>query len=365
MKQFSLVDKPNFANEKLMMIEIKFKTIVVFVFLILTQSCAVFKGRQELDMQPFSDNTNVLFNEAMKISRPFQFKSLSTYTDITAYTSIKQKSLPLIHALKGIVYYSNQLVAISNSSMSENGKNDQLAKYLSDAFERVKHKERMDSIGLSYSQVEFSLGEIRKAETYREGIEASDPIINTIVLSLSDRLDEIEALIGEVIVSFDANIYNDTKATIDNYITLKKLQNSTQKKITQLYYAQSIDASYIDSLIISDHSIVPYLKKERSLEQADYDTAEELLFKRLANIDTMLRQLDDDKKEYMDMKEEISRWHSQVDEKISIARNAIIVWSQSHKNLGKGIEVPPLIGIDSFLELVKPTLNKAVDTVVL
>ncbi len=343
----------------------KFKGVIIIASLMLFESCAIFKGRQELDMQPFSDNTTVLFNEAMKISRPFQFKNLSTYRDMPSYTSIKQKSLPLIHALKGIVYYSNQLVAISNSNMSEKGKNDQLAIYLYDAYERAKHKERLDSIGLSYSQVEFSLNKIRQAETYREGIEASDPIINTIVISLSDRLDEIELLIGNVINSFEAHIYNDTKVTIDNYLALKDLQNSTHKKITQLYYAQSINPTYIDSLIKTDKSIVHFFNNEREIIQADYDKAEQLLFARLTNIDTMLRQLDDDKKEYMDMKEEISRWHSQVDEKISIARNAIIVWSQSHKNLGKGIEVPPLIGIDSFIELVKPTVGKAIDTIVL
>lgn len=46
----------------------------------------------------------------------------------------------------------------------------------------------------------------------------------------------------------------------------------------------------------------------------------------------MMRQLDDDKTEYMDMKEEISRWHGQVDEKITIARNALLYVRNRTKN---------------------------------
>lgn len=339
------------------------KSSLFIALVILIGSCSVFKGNVEIDMQSFSDNTNILFKEAVKVSRPFQFKTLSIYTDIEEYEEIKQKSEPLITALKGIVYYSNQLAAIGNSSMSESGKNEQLAIYLHDVFEKVEHRERMDSIGLTQEQIDITLNKIKKAGSYREGIEAADPIVKTIVLSMFDRLDEVEALIDQVIVSFDQKIYNDNKSAIVNYLALKELQNSTQRKITQLYYAQSGETGFIDSLINSDISLVPFFSNRDSISQNNYDNAEELLFKRLNNVDLMLRQLDDDKKEYMDMKEEISRWHGQVDEKISIARNSMIVWSQSHKNLGIGIETPPLIGVETFIDLMQPAMGKAADVV--
>jgi hypothetical protein len=339
------------------------KSTLLIALVILTESCAIFKGRVEIDMQTFSDNTNILFNEAVKVSRPFQFKTLSIYTNIEEYEKIKSRSRPLINALKGIVYYSNQLVAISNSSMSEGGKNEQLAIYLEDVFDKVEHKERMDSIGLTQSQIDITLNKIKKAPSYREGIEAADPIVKTIVLSMFDRLDEVEALIDEVIRSFDEQIYNDFKTAIVNYLALKELQNTTQGKLTQLYYAQTGEITLIDSLINSDISITPFFSNKDSISQNNYDNAEEFLFKRLNNIDLMLRQLEDDKKEYMDMKEEISRWHGQVDEKISIARNSMIVWSQSHKNLGIGIEIPPLIGVETFIDLIQPAVGGAADLV--
>lgn len=339
------------------------QSLVPIALILLTGSCAVFKGKVEIDMQSFSDNTSVLFSEAVKVSRPFQFKSLTIYSDVEEYELLKQKSKPLVYALKGIVYYSNQLAAISNSSMSEGGKNEQLAIYIKEVFEKVEHRERMDSISLTQEQIDITLNKIKKADSYREGIEAADPIIKTIVLSMFDRLDEVEALIDVVITSFDRKIHDDFKFAIENYLALKDLQNSTHRKLTQLYYAESGHTDLIDTLLSSDISLAPYFSNRDSITQKSYDDAEEFLFNKLKNIDIMLRQLDDDKKEYMEMKEEISRWHGQVDEKISIARNSMIVWSQSHKNLGIGIETPPLIGIETFIDLIQPTVSKAADVV--
>ena len=100
--------------------------ILIVYSLIIFESCSVFKSTQKINIQPFSDNAAVLFNEAIKVSRPFQFKNLSTYTDVEEYQTIKEKSLPLIKALKGIVYYSNQIVVIYNSRLTDKQKNMQL-----------------------------------------------------------------------------------------------------------------------------------------------------------------------------------------------------------------------------------------------
>ena len=116
--------------------------------------------------------------------------------------------------------------------MSESGKNEQLAIYLHDVFDRVEHKERMDSIGLTKEQIDITLKKIKKAASFREGIEAADPIVKTIVLSMFDRLDEVEALIDVVITSFDSKIHEDFKFAIENYVALKDLQNATHKKLT-------------------------------------------------------------------------------------------------------------------------------------
>jgi hypothetical protein len=43
------------------------------------------------------------------------------------------------------------------------------------------------------------------------------------------------------------------------------------------------------------------------------------------------------KAEYVAKQDELIVWRTQVDEKIMIARTAITVWAQSHRNLGAAI----------------------------
>ncbi len=51
-----------------------------------------------------------------------------------------------------------------------------------------------------------------------------------------------------------------------------------------------------------------------------------------------------------------SRWTN----KVKVARNAIMIWSQSHRNLGVGIPVPPLIDVEGLAGSAFGTAKKAV-----
>ena len=338
--------------------------ILIVFSLVIFQSCSVFKGSTKINIQPFSDNAGILFGEAVKISRPFQFKNLSTYTDVEEYYTIKDKSVPLLKALKGIVYYSNQIVVIYNSRLSDKQKNVQLALYLQEVFAKVKHKERLDNIGLNMEDVELVLTDMRNSERYLDGIAAADPIINTIVLGLFDGLDEIEAGISPIIASFESQILEEFSLAIDNYLRIKNLQNSTQETLSKLYLFWTKDRTILDSLLKSDRSLSYYIKSTDAVSQEEFHNAEDYLFRRLGRIDEMLKQLDDDRLDYLAKKEEISNWHLLVDEKLSIARNAILIWAQSHRNLGKGIEVPPLLDISTIINLIGPAVGDAASALV-
>ena len=343
----------------------KTKNILLYLMIpLLLGSCSAFKSTTEMDMEPFSDNAGILFNEAVKVSRPFQFKNLALYADTEQYTAIKSKSVPLINALKGIVYYSNQLVAIQNSHLSERQKNQQLAIYLEDVFSKTTVRMKLDSIGLSADDVNRTLSNIRVKETYLEAIAEADPIINTIVLALFDKLDVIEDDVSKVIASFEDELSKDYQYTIDNYLRIKSLENATHESLSLLYKYWTKDKSLKQDLLDSDKSLQNLIGNKETIGLKEYHLMEDYLFQRMENIEVMLRQLDDDKSEYLSKKEEISNWHLQVDEKLSIARNAIIIWAQSHRNLGKGIKVPPLLDITTLLGLVEPSLKKVATTVV-
>jgi hypothetical protein len=105
------------------------------------------------------------------------------------------------------------------------------------------------------------------------------------------------------------------------------------------------DNAEMDSLLQADASLRNLIPSVEAVSLSQMTAAEKQLVQQLNEIDTMLHQLDGVKIEYIAKKDELNRWRSQVDEKIRIARTAMVVWAQSHRNLGAGIPVPPLIDV--------------------
>ena len=56
----------------------------------------------------------------------------------------------------------------------------------------------------------------------------------------------------------------------------------------------------------------------------------------------------------------MTTWRIQLEEKIIIARNSTTIWAQSHRNLGAGIPVPPLIDVAGFASGLVGTATKTI-----
>jgi len=106
-------------------------------------------------MTPISENAGTLFAEATKISRPFQWKHLKPYITIQEFERVAKRALPLLAALRGVVYYSNQVVAINNSKFKDKEKNQQLAKYLYDAMKKSIVNQKLDNLQLEEAKTKY------------------------------------------------------------------------------------------------------------------------------------------------------------------------------------------------------------------
>jgi hypothetical protein len=240
------------------------------------------------------------------------------------------------------------VVAISNSRLSDKDKNNQLANYLYEAMQKAAVKSKIDSIGMARLPINEVMENIRNSETYLDGIAAAGPLISTIVSALQTRLDEIQADVPVIIAGFDREIEKDFSVIRDNFLELKGLQGHAMKALTHIYKAKIGSAASIDTLLRMDASLKAFIPSATNASYQQIQAAEEHLIRRLNMIDSVIRQLDDDVADYRAKQNELEEWRVQVDEKIRIARNAITVWAQSHRNLGNGIPVPPMIDVAGF-----------------
>ena len=324
------------------------KSIILMVLIILMSGCSIFQSSRKLDMTPFSDNAGTLFSEAIKISRPFQWKHLKSYLNTPEYKSMIQRAIPLIQTLQGIVYYSNQVVAINNAKLKDKDKNRQLAHYLYEVMQKAVENQRLDSLQLDEAGVKNVLVNIQNADNYLEGLNAASPIVNSVVQAIKKRLDEIQAGVDPILRGFDRQIERDYGATRKNYIRLRKLQEEIMLSITRIYHARIGNAAELDTLLEENASVRDYIPSAKNASSSQLMAAENFLFKQLSEIDVILKQLSPAAAEYVAKQDELIAWRTQIDEKIMIARTAMTIWAQSHRNLGAGIPVPPLIDVAGF-----------------
>lgn len=315
------------------------------VFLFLLPGCALFQSSREIDMNPFAENTAVMFAEAAKVNRPPRWDALKPYYSIPELREIRLRAEPVNRGLRGIVMYSNQLVALNMSSKSDKEKNRLLVAYLKEAAAKVADRSRFDSIGVSYSMLDTVFSSMERAGTFREGIEAGSPLINAIVLAMLNRLDEIDQVVPTIIAALDRAIDEEYAEKRTNYANLVRLQTKSLRAMTLLYDGKSGDRAALEQLLAVDPSMREFFASPANATPKELTAAEENLSIRLERINTFLHHLDEEKAVYSAKQRELEALRVNVEDRIKIARDAVMIWAQSHRNLGQGIAVPPLVDI--------------------
>ena len=88
----------------------------------LLAGCAAFQSSKRMDMSPFSENTSTMFVEVARISRPFPWENAKPYVNSSDFEDFRQRGATVIGAFRGIVMYSNQVVALNNAKMKDKEK---------------------------------------------------------------------------------------------------------------------------------------------------------------------------------------------------------------------------------------------------
>jgi hypothetical protein len=237
------------------------------------------------------------------------------------------------------VYYSNQVVAIGNSKLSDTDKNRQLVRYLQEALNASADQAALDSLGLDKASLQTIFTSMRDSKTYLDGIGAAGPIVNAIVRAAQDRLDALQQIIIPA-----------TEAGLDRAIEadFHETQARSMRALNLLYEARMGDRAALDTLLSEDASVKSLIPSAQKATEKEMEAAEKYLLDRLGGISVVLHQLDYDLAAYKAKQDELGAWRYEIDERVKLARNAMAVWAQSHRNLGNGIPVPPLIDVQGM-----------------
>ena len=318
---------------------------LVLLSSVFISSCSIFQSSRKMDMSPFTENSRALFGEAIKIERAFPYKNLIPYTNIPELQQVRKIIPPILQALKGIIFYSDQVVAINNAKISEKNKCRILADYLDEQIKNILAEKRADSLRVDVNSAKTVLENIKNAATYLDALAAAEPIVNSVVTVVLERIDEIQNQIPLIITGFKREIETDFAEPRENYERLYQIQEKLMLAVTRLYKARIGDKEELYTMLEENASLRYFVP---SADKANHDNlvkTEHFLLGQLKEIDLMIRQLDEIKAGYIAKQDELNTWHRELDNKILVARTSLLIWARAHKNLGAGIPVPPMIDI--------------------
>jgi len=298
-----------------------------------------------MDMTPFAENTSAMFVEAAQVVRPHRRIHLKPYMSIPEANAIRERSQPVLRGLRGLVMYSNQVVALNMSKKSDREKNGLLADYLQGAAGRLGGVDRLSKIGVSAATFDSTMAEIRAQSNFLDGIGAASPVVNAFVLALLDGLDEIHAEVPLVSLAIEREIervYRDKRTA---YSRLTRQQSQYLIAATWLYRSKSGEEAAVDSLLHLDRSLSTFIPAPDRVTNKELDAAEKDLIGRLERIDMLIGQLSDEKREYFETREELDDLRINIERRLKLARTSVMLWGQTHRNLGAGIPVPPMINL--------------------
>ena len=167
-------------------------------------------------MEPFSDNTATLFLEGVKIGRPFHWVNLKPYIGVPGFAEMQQRSNTVLAGLRGIVRYSNQVVALNDAKLTDRKKNMGLVKFLQEATRKIGSGGMIDSLGIEKRSLGAIFSDIRNADTFLHGIAAATPLVHAVVITMGDQLEAIELGMPTITAAVDRSIdaeYAERKAT--------------------------------------------------------------------------------------------------------------------------------------------------------
>ena len=314
----------------------------------LASGCSKFRASRTMDMTPFAENTSMMFAEAAEVGRRFRTVYLKPYMDVPEVKDVRIQAEPVLKGLRGLLLYSNQLVALNMSAKSDRDKNALLADYLQQATTRIGGVERLANIGVSAAAFDSTLSSIRAAKTFLDGIGAASPVVNAFVLTLLDGFDSLHAQLPVATSAIERGIESEYHVKRAAYERLARQHAQYLMAATWLYKSKSGSRAAVDSLLHLDPSLRRFISEPDRATNEDLDEAENDLLGKLERIDNLIRQLADEKAEYMETQKELQNLRINADRRIKLARDAVVVWGQTHRNLGAGIAVPAMIDIKAW-----------------
>jgi len=315
---------------------------------LLASGCSSFRESRKLDMSPFADNTVATIGQAAALNKPVVWIQLREYRTHPSVVKAQQSIVPLRRLMRGIAFYSAQVVSLNDSGLPEKKKLAGLARYLKEVVRAAAEDNDAEEWNVKPGDVDRIAAEVEQKETYLEGLAAADPLVNATLQYGIKVLDRIDQDVAQAAADVEREVDVRYAAISANAADLEKVEQQTLRGFGLLYRYRLGETDQLAAL----RSTIP---AATSLEGAKAPTAKAVgeaeveLVAQLARIKAAKDLLEPDLNAYRESKLELDRLRSSTIEFARVARVTLILWARSHRNLGHGVAVPAAIDLGKII----------------
>jgi hypothetical protein len=326
-----------------------------------SSGCSVFTTTKKLDMQPFAENTVTAIGEMRKIDAPPVWIRLRPYFNHPAVLEAREAAKPLKNLVRGVNAYSLQLVALNESRTSDPNKCRELAKFLHSASQQALLNEADSAeIALTPERRDVILNDIGSKEKYMDALMAAEPIVNAVMSRGLDLSDNVDAALTRAIAALEAEIQGQYKAMLANRAALLMLQERTILAQTWGEVLAFGDEGAAEQLRKTVPVVASYLPAGKKPDEKEQRAVVAALAAQAARIKTALDQIDPEYQAYRESVLELDQLRAKTTENAKLARAVLLLWSRSHKNLARGVEVPPMFDLAKIVMSTAGTAAKGI-----
>ena len=326
-----------------------------------TSGCSYFSASKKLDMQPFAENTVTAIGELRRIEAPPVWIRLRPYFNHPAIVEARATARPLLGLVRAVNAYSLQVVSLNESKIPEPQKSRELAKFIEGASQAALLKdEDTAQISLTPERQKAILSDIEKKEKFIEALQAAEPIVNAVLARGLELSDQVDAAITKATNAIEGEVQKQYGAMLANRVSLLALQDQTMKQLAAseaIFYG---DDAAADQIRKAAPMVAEYLPAGRKPTPKDQQAVVASLSAQALRIKTALDQIDPQYQAYRESVLELDNLRARTTENAKLARSVLMIWARSHKNLARGVEVPPMFDLAKIVMSAAGTASKGI-----
>jgi hypothetical protein len=316
------------------------------IVLSLLGGCAKFSASRRMDAGPFSENTNAMMADVTaEVRKPFYIKK---YMNVPSLLEYRTEWDAMKKAMRGVVLYSSQLSAISQSPMDEKKKPNALAGTLKEIFNGIPD-ERLAGIRMTRAEVNDLIRNVEIQDTLLAALGQAQPLIDRVANFVDTFFDRVETALNKLVRDIDEQMDARWGLNRQNVEDLYALQNLTFRSYDLLYKYREGDAASLAALRANDPALQTALGKDQKVGEKELEATESQIMARLKNLNSIREQIMPQVERYLAETRERDELYTQHKDTGKKLRLTLALWARSHRNLAAGIPVPPEIDLYNVL----------------